>query len=245
MGVMMKSNKSFLGLFLAVLVLLPGCMHVPTYQRKSLQSVSDHCTYRGAEKNVTMRAKLLSRADKSALFGSRSTLIHDNDLQVIYVSIHNLSSVHYLSSPSDIDLAMIPYHDVAQLIKTSSVSGLVRGVAFSVISAVAPAGAMAFGMLMQLPVLCYGTLAIGVVSAGVALTFFGTSIKSIVMNSRITKDLAEKTLHGLIVISSGEQYDGLIFVKSSDYNPQFSVTMHEKDNKNNTVTFDVDLRKNE
>jgi hypothetical protein len=241
----MKNSMRFLGLFLAALVLLPGCMHVPTYQRKSLNSVSDHCTYRGAEKNVIVRAKLLSRANKKVLFGIRSTLIHDNDLQVIYISIHNLSSVHYLLSPTDIDLAMMPYHDVAQLMKTSSVKGLAGGLVCSGISAATPAGYMTFGLLFQLPILANGVLAIGVVTAGVALTFFGTSIKSIVMNSRIKKDLAEKVLHKPVIINSGEQYEGLVFIKSSDYTPQFAVTMHEKNDVNNTITFDVDLRQNE
>jgi hypothetical protein len=104
---------------------------------------------------------------------------------------------------------------------------------------------MTFGLLFQLPILANGVLAIGVVSAGMALTFFGTSIKSIVMNSRITKDLAEKTLHKSVIINSGEQYEGLVFIKSPNYTPQFAVTMYEKNDVNNTITFGVNLRQNE
>ena len=241
----MKNSIRFLGLFLAALAFLPGCMHVPTYQCKSLKSVNHHCTYRGAEKNVIVRAKRLSRADKRALFGNHSKLILYNDLQVIYVSMHNLSGVHYLVSPTDIDLPMMPYHDVARLMKTSSINRLTGCVVSGASTTGAVYGSFVFGMLFQLPMLGYGVLAIGIASAGMALTFFGTSIKSIVMNSRIKKDLAEKVLHGLVAIPSGEQYEGLVFVKASDYTPQFVVTMHEKDDVKNSITFDVDLRQNE
>lgn len=241
------SNKSFLGLFLAALVLLPGCIHVPTYQRKSLKSVSDHYTYGSAEKNVIVWAKLLSREDKSALFGSRSRLIHDNDLQVIHLSIHNLSSVHYLSSPTDINLSMMSYREVAKLMKTSSIGRLTGSTVSGVYSgALGAAAVFTIGDLGVSSFACAAAfLAPSVVCASMALVFFGTSIKSIVMNRRMSKDLKEKTLHEKVMINSGDCYEGLIFVKAVDYTPQFTVVMHEKDNEKNTVMFDVDLRKSD
>jgi len=237
----MKNNKSFLGLFLAILVLLPGCIHVPTYKRRSLQSVSDKCAYRGAEKNVIMKAKLLSREDKSALFGRHSRLIHDNDIQVMYLSIHNLSNVSYLFSPVDIDLSMMSSHDVAQLMKTSSVSRLAKGTALGAVGAGAIGWGVTGPMLCQSMAIAYVCLPLGAVAATASLVLFGTSIKSIIMNKRIRKDITEKTVHKKVIINSGEQYEGLIFIKSSDYTPQFAVTLHEQDNIKNSIVFDVDL----
>jgi hypothetical protein len=79
------------------------------------------------------------------------------------------------------------------------------------------------------------------------LTLIGgiQTIKSFVINGRISKDIKVKTLHEKVIIKSGKQYDGLIFVKLSDYSPQFAVTMYEKDNAKKSVTFDVDLEQHE
>ncbi len=241
----MKNNKSFLGLFVAALVLLPGCMRVPTYKSRPLQSVSNHCAHHDTEKNVIVQAKLLSQEDKRALFGDRSTSFNNNDIQVIRLSINNVSDVKYLLSPADIDLSIIPYHDVAQLMKTSSASSLGKGV----ISGAAGAGAIGWGvtgpMLCQSMTIAYVCIPLGAVAAVLTFAFFGSSIKSMIMNRRISKDLREKALHNKVIITSGGHYEGLIFVNSIDYKSQFSITMHEKCNKKNSVIFDVDLKDNE
>jgi hypothetical protein len=240
----MENNKSFLGLFLAVLVLLPGCMHVPTYKSRPLQSVRDHCVHRDGENNVIVQAKVLSKEEQSTLFGDRSAFIHDNDIQVIHLAVHNSSNEKYSFSPADIDFSTISCRDVEKLMKTSSASSFGRGV----ISGVAGTGAIGWGitgpMLCQSMAIAYVFLPFGIVAAGLTFVFFGSSIKSMVMNKRISKDLKEKMLHKKIILNSGDHYDGLIFVTSSDYKPQFSISMHEKGNKKNSVTFGVDLRKN-
>jgi hypothetical protein len=243
----MKNNKSFFGLFVAALVLLPGCMRVPTYKSRPLQSVSNHCVHRDTEKNVIVQAKLLSREDKKTLFGDRSRLIRDNDIQVIHLSINNLSNVKYLFSPVDIDLSVMSCRDVEKLMKTSSVSKLagstVSGV-FSWSSGVTAAFVIGDMSIASIPVLVV-FLAPSVICAGIASVLFGKSIKSMVMNRRISKDLREKTLHKKVIINSGGRYEGLIFVRSIDYKPQFNVAMHEKGNSKNILTFDVDLNQNE
>jgi hypothetical protein len=80
---------------------------------------------------------------------------------------------------------------------------------------------------------------------GFSSLYLADCIKSLVMIVRVKKDIKEKTLHEQITINSGDHYEGLIFVKSADYTPQFSVTMHEKGNTKKTVAFDVDLRHQE
>lgn len=254
----MKNSMRFGGLFLAALVLLPGCMHVPTYRRKALKSVSDHCTYRGSEKNVIMRAKQLRNAEKSYLFGNRSALLGDDELQAIYISLHNLSDASYVFSCDNIYVKQMHYHDVSRSMKkTSSMSRLAGGVLLVTplpilvaVTLACSSVAIVGAQIAIIPAMIIGgmvgaVVGIPLVAVGFGLAFFAQGIKSIVMNTRIRKDFAEKVLHEPIVISSGGQYEGLIFVKSSDYTPQFAVTMHEKDNAQNSITFDVDLRQNE
>ena len=67
-------------------------------------------------------------------------------------------------------------------------------------------------------------------------------IKSIVMNTRVRRDIEEKVLPKKELINSGQYCEGLIFVKASDYKPEFNVIMFEKNNWINKLTFDVDLR---
>ena len=75
----------------------------------------------------------------------------------------------------------------------------------------------------------------------IASLFIGKTIKSAIMNRRISKDLKEKIFRNNMIIKSGDKYEGLIFVKSSDYTPQFSATVREKDNRKNKIVFDVDV----
>jgi hypothetical protein len=243
----MNCNKSFFGLFLVALILLPGCMRVPTYQCKPLKLASDHCVYHGTANNVIVQTKLLSREDKNALFGDRSASIHNNDIQVIHLSINNLSNVKYLLSPADIDLSIMSCRDVEKLMKTNSVGKLAGSTVSGAFSwSFGATAVFAIGDLgvSSVPVAA-AILAPSVVCASIALILFGKSIKSMVMNRRISKDLKEKMLHKKVTINSGDHYEGLIFVRSADYKPEFSVTMHEKGSTKNTVTFDVDLRQNE
>jgi hypothetical protein len=253
----MKNSMRLLGLFLAIVVLLPGCMHVSTYQRKALKAVSDQCTYRGAEKNVIVQAKLLSREDKAFLFGPRHENLDDkanNSIQVIYFSIHNLSDNFYFFSANDIDLVAIPHQKIAQLMKTSTIGRYMASDGFVLLTGASAAGAslgflicgLAFDNGESVPrwwwLAPISFVVTGVASIVSAIKLQRSAKKSEVMNNRIREDLAVKGSQKSLIISSGEQYAGLVFVKSSDYTPQFAITMHEKGNARNSITFDVDLR---
>jgi hypothetical protein len=245
----MNYNKSFFGLFLAALVLLPGCMHVPTYKRRSLQSVSSHSVHRDTENNVIVQAKLLSQEDKTVLFGDRGASLNNNDIQVIHLSVDNESDAKYMLSPADIDFSVMSCRDVKKLMKTSSADAIVGvGISAGAIGAsvwtVGMIGKTAASASAIIPVIFWSAVGVYCVGIGMGLVFIGKSIKSIIMNTLISKDLKEKMLHKKVTINPGDYYEGLIFVKSADYTPQFSVTMHEKGNTKNTVTFDVDLRDN-
>ncbi len=241
----MKNNMSSFAIFLVGLVLLPGCMRVPLYKRKPLRCISNDCPYRGVEKNVIVRAKVLSQDEKEYLFDNHLT--YENELHAIYVAIHNMSNRSYVFSCDNVSLKQISYHNVIKLIKqTSSFARL----ALSGVSGGYVASGFIFGELSSiylsqgegiLPIVLFP-----IVVGFIAVSFFSLAqgIKSIVMNSRIKNDIKEKVLQEPVVISSGGQYEVLVFVKYSDYIPQFTITMHEKNVVENNITFDINLRQN-
>ncbi|HLJ31013.1 MAG TPA: hypothetical protein VKU36_01120 [Candidatus Babeliales bacterium] len=239
----MKTNKSFFGLFLAALTLLPGCMHVPTYKSKPLKSMETDFTYHQAEQNVIVQAKKLTAEEIQYIFGARADHLIDS-VQVISLSVHNLSNSCYHLFVQN-DYVALSVREVARLMKTSSVarmaSGIVSGATVSVTANfLFVTGTM---LILQPPSAIWIPYALifGLPIATVigALPFFGKSIKSMIMNHRLKKDLREKIVKDKIMINSGEHYKGLIFVKSSDYKPIFTVTMQEKNNNN--IVFVVNL----
>jgi hypothetical protein len=243
MGALMKNNIKFLGLFLAALVLLPSCMRIPTYRSQPLRSASADFTYRGIENNVILQAKRLSEGDIQQIFGEQGQEL-SKSLDVIYLSAHNLSSISYVFPVASIDLAMVPYKDVAEVMKTNTHRGFADGIvcAGATCATVYPA---ALSLMLSGPIaIVYGGFASGAIIGGLSLAYFGKSIKSMIMNKRLTKDIEAKIFDKAIKLNSGEQYDGLIFVKKQDYTPTFSVKMHEQDIIDSTITFDVELRKN-
>ena len=237
----MKNNKKFLGLFLAALVLLPGCMRVSSYTRRPLQLFKNYFAYTQTEQGITVRAKQFSCAEKYYFFDGRTALL--DDIEIIYLSVHNLSGKRYIISRNGICIPQMLFHDVNVLIKKTNtitrlsgaaVSGFIAALPFTITSIVTfPVGTPG---VVLLPF-----LGAAVVAIPLGCIFLAQGIKSAVMNHRISKDLKEKTLHKKVIIKSGGQYEWLIFVKSSDYRPNFTVTMHEIGNAKNDITFDVNL----
>ncbi|HLJ31172.1 MAG TPA: hypothetical protein VKU36_01930 [Candidatus Babeliales bacterium] len=244
-----KKNRLFFGLSLAILILLPSCVKVPTYYQRPLKSVGTHFMYYGDNNKVIVRAKALNTAERHALFGGHIQELHDKDnrpLQIIYVSIHNLTDADYILCGDDINLKQITYLQLNKLMKKTSsmrrlaIAGLGGGGFYALCYGMwqvvlSPGG----GILITV----FGLPMIGCIVGGAAAVTLGSiqGIRSIVMNRRISKDLKEKILHEKVIINSGGCYEGLIFVKSSDYKPQFNVTIHEKDSGED-ITFDVDLK---
>jgi hypothetical protein len=239
----MNCNKSFFGLFLALLVVLPGCiLHVPSYRRQPLSMVGDQCKYNETQEDVTVHVKQINAVDTYYLFDDyNKAFLRRHGIAILYVSVHNLSNHDYMLSPCDINLNQVPYQHIAKLMKKTSSGGRfvvvgLSGVAFGATCAVAS--------LPNVLTVVFGTA--GAVTTGlIFLPALVQGIKSVVMNRRINKDLKEKTLHEKVIIKAGDHYEGLIFVTLRDYKPQFNVTLHEKDILEKTITFDVDVRKNE
>lgn len=244
----MNCNKSFFGLFLALLVVLPGCMKVPTYRKQSLGLIRENYESQNIHNDIIVHAKHLTYEELYSLFGVRAKRLA-RSVEVVYVSICNVSSHNYIFSVACNTFTPLPYADVVKLMKTSTVGRCATGIVGGAGISAAANGLFVTGVMaiLQPPSAIWipYALVFGIPIAFVigALPFCGKSVKSAIMNRRIKKDLREKLLPDNLVINSGDQCEGLIFVKASDYTPKFNVTMHEKGNTKNSVTFDVDLRK--
>lgn len=263
---MMINNKA-LGFALAGLIVLPGCLHVPTYKAKSLKNLNDNFVYREIKNNIVFQAKCLTHGEIYYLFGEHTQALLETT-EIVYCSIHNLSGQEYVLSLKNENFSPLPMGDIKKLIKTSSIDRLGSvplffmagsGIALTTIGTITLASKGCAGLL-TCPFFLWWyagiwVVALGGLSSGMH-TFFTTSIlsctviplvffgKSIVMNHRISKDLKEKMLRCEEFIKSGDMREGLIFVKAPDYNHQFSVMMQEKNNSRNKIIFDVNLAAN-
>lgn len=168
-------------------MLLPGCIRVPSYSRKSLKTINDNPTYRKVKNNIIVQAKVLSEDNIQYLFDLCSKPQEDS-FEVIYLSIHNFSTLSYRLLSADIDCTMLPYQKIVRDMKTSNAVGLT--------SSIMPIGAtaFAFGIFLSGPVVLYLGLSLATVGIsvwtggiGLALVSVGRGIKSMVMNSRIKK----------------------------------------------------------
>src|SRR6266702_89696 len=100
-------HKKGINLLVAALVLLPGCMNVPSYQKKTLSWFNDS-SFRYTEKGVTLHLKQLTFSEKNYLFNGGAIALF-NDIEVLYVAVHNLSCNDYTIVPDDIGLTQLPY----------------------------------------------------------------------------------------------------------------------------------------
>jgi hypothetical protein len=239
----MNCNKSFFGLFLALLVVLPGCIKVPSYIRRSFVLVGDDCPYKATQENINIEIKKFSNSDIHYLFDGRSDLLSYKKINVVYIAICNLSENSYIITPDSIDLEQVPYIKIDKSMKKTNSAARLLGGAVGITAGTLSEKAIRSGACKDVgEFLVLGSF------SGISSVFgylgIGTGIQSAVINRRISKDIKEKTLHDKVIVKSGGHYEGIIFVKSADYKPEFTVTLHEKNNAKNGVIFDVDLRDN-
>lgn len=244
-------NKKYSGLLLAALMILPGCVPVSRYKAKSLKSIDITTGYQDSQKGVKLSVKRLTREDKKELFGDRSKKLYlsDEHIEVLYFSLHNLSGIDYSLSATSIDLAIMPSEKIVKLMKTSTIGrfmgtigsllglGLVNVASWYGFSRLIKSKAPVSALII--PGFWFGGMQVATATAG---KYASSTENSIHTNHKIEQDLDEKTSHDNVLIASGDAYEWLIFVKYSDYNPQFSLTLREKINRHNTIIFDVDLQ---
>ena len=237
---------------LASLVLLPACYRVPKYRSQTLQFVDDKSGYHESRNGLIVRAKRLTNYDKKELFGQYSKKLScypRGPIEVIYLSLHNLSPIVYVLPSTGIDLEMVPHADIARLMKTST-GGRILGFMGSWFGIMAGYIGMGTGLCMLLNndapkgsglIPLVGGVSATIAGAVYADRYASSIGQSLQMNERITTDLEDKAMPEGALIQPGDKYEGLIFVHSADYTPQFSVTVREKDNRHNRIIFDVDV----
>ena len=239
----MNSKKKLVGLMLAGLVLLPGCIKVPTYHSKSLSTISEHVDYQEIQRGVTLRVKRLKELEKTYLFDEH--MQNTADVEIVFFSISNLSANNYSIQPVDISLNSLTHWRVRALIKNTNAITRLAGASIAApgvwwYSVGIEAVLDSMGSGMGVVIFLYPPLVIAAtVLTGFGLTFLATGIKSIVMNARITKDIRNKLFYKEVSIPSGGYHEGLIFVKKADYKSDFSVTLYDSFNKNNKIVFNV------
>ena len=241
---MIKYNKPFASLFLVLLLIFPGCMHVPTYRSQALKDLPFGSTKKQTENNVSLQAKQLTTREIGYLFGPENKCLMSNII-IIQLSICNMSGTDYLLTPESVTLKALKYRDVFKFIKKTNTASRFAGAAVSgffvspfffdtTLSALARAG---FPGIVAVPLVMVPMI----VALPMGIVFLAEGIKSAVMNRRIKKDLKEKMIHKKVIIKAGHSYDGLMCVNESDYNSTFDLTLEEKKDAQHTIIFNVDM----
>ena len=232
---------------------LPSCIKMPKYRRRPLESLSSRFEYVGTNNKVIAHAKRLNNQEAEYLFGKRGTWLalesNQEPLYPIYLSFHNLSNTSYVLSPKNISLELEPHHQATKRLQTSSTGKAAGTIATGGIASLITAGgglyawfagatigsaALIFGAkaaLITVPIILIGTPIIALIK----------SIRSSRTNRTITRDIKEKSLHTDVTIYPGQQFDTLVFVKRPNYRTNFDVTLHQSDNPDNTISFNISL----
>ena len=245
----MKLNRKSIGLLLAGLVMLPGCLHVPRYNRQSMSFIDESCNYHEIKNGVAIRAKRITENDKEDIFGESSKYLvqsKNGSTELIYLSFHNLTKNTYILPFSGIGIPMMPYQDVVRLMKTSTVGRIAGITALGYVGCASPyllmcgVWGIGLGAIIGFPIAAVG-FGIGIFSLAHLIKYHSVVNDSIKMNKRIAYDIEKKTTTEGLVLEPGDKCEKLIFVKSSDYKPQFSVELLQRYHPQGTIIFDVDL----
>lgn len=231
----MNNKSTIIGVMLAGLVLLPGCIGIRNYQPRPLRLFNNDTSYNKTNQGISLCVKRLNHQEKTYFFDGHTVPL--DGFKAMYISVSNASHIPYTISPEGINIVQIPLRDIKKSVRKTDT--------FAYFS-----GALTTGLIVATPIalaFCYVAWAPAFIAAAIALPFevmfLAKGGRSAVMNHRIDKDLREKVLHKKVFIKPGSTYEGLIFVKESDYTSQFTVTFSEKDNRYNNIVFDVNLDK--
>jgi hypothetical protein len=244
----MKSNGKIIAFLLVGLAVLPGCLQVAVYKIKPLTDLHTHFSYSEIKNNIVFQVRQLADTEIAYLFDDRAIELLKS-VTVLHCSIHNLSKNNYIFSVQNDDFSPLSSNHIIKLLKTSSTGRVATGI-FGGIGTAGVASVALVGWFFLTNVVfttfirhaAYG-IAFGapLITTIFAVPFFGKAIKSASMNRRIKKDLNNKIITSNMLIPSGDVLSGLMFIKSTDYTPEFSLMVHEQHNQTNKIVFDVIL----
>jgi len=252
----MHYNKSLF--FIGLLFIVSGCSKIKQYHNNAITPLNPQINFKIKKDNIDLRAKKFTPVDCYQLFGERGKKLithnHRTSIYPIQLSITNHSNNTYVLDKKHIGLRLLPYQNVAHRMQYSSVLRSV-GLLFS---GAAVAALVALGGLTALAIGVATTFApIVIIGAGACITapfmlVVGTPVSSTIngiqslrTNSTIKKDIKNKTFTHQIIIKPNQSIDTIIFVKGRNYKNEFSLNLYEKNNKDNTITIDVELKKHQ
>jgi hypothetical protein len=244
-GDSMKSDGKIIAFLLVGLAVLPGCLQVPVYKIKPLTDLHTHFSYSEIKNNIVFQVRQLADTEIEHLFDGRAIELLKS-VTVLHCSIHNLSKTNYIFSVDNNHFSALSSNQIIRLLKTSSTGRIATGTFGGIGTAMTATGAFLGCLVLIEPMFLVAApyaviFGVPLVTTIFALPFFGKAIKSAVMNHRIKKDLNNKIITSNMLIPSGDVISGLMFIKSTDYTPEFSLMVHEQHNQTNKIVFDVIL----
>ena len=231
----MKSKTSY-SILLCVILMLAGCVKTPSYNPKSLKSITPESDYTGIENNVILRVKKLSDAEIFHLFGKRGEQFenHRSPLIPLHISIHNLNNTSLILDPKNVTLDSLSYQAASKHLQTSSIGKTIRTIGYGALTATLATGASIVGLL-------YGyascndsyidssksfiNITAPLIIIATPIIAFIKTISSARTNNKIKRDIRDKILRKNVTIYPGQQYDTLLFVRAIDYRSQFRLAL--------------------
>jgi len=244
----MKQNKKLIAMTVIAGLLLPGC---GGYQKRSLNIFKQRpANYEQTIDDVTMKISKLTQEECEQVFGRRAQnlTLGQSGINPLVLSITNNSATRWELAENNIGLQLSEPEEVAQRLKlnTALYAGGIFGIGVG-ISILAGVG-LTFASFAS----AYGIAAAAhpaIIVASWPLVFIGTIISSIPAlgyglyqspsNQSIKRIARQSTKNA--TIESGKAFGGLLFVNKPDYTPEFTITLQEKTDHSNSMTFNVNL----
>jgi len=241
----MKINKLFFSLIATSLLFFSACIKVPPYRHLLLKNRILKQPNNPIDQTILLQTKQLTNQEIEYLFGPNGKGLRKNTI-IIAVFIDNNTAFDYVFSPQDITIKSLGYNNVTKFTKKrSSFSSRLGKIIFSLYTF----SSLYSNMLQwrdeeacrQAGSAILFTTALTILSIPGTFTFITQGITSALRNRKVNKILKEQIIDRPININSGQLYEGLIFIKPSEYQSTFTLTIHQKNQLNEKIIFNVNL----
>lgn len=250
---MLKKHYSiwlFLGSFL---LMLPGCKR-PSYTCQNFESFVPKCYGQQNKENITVKIAPLSKQESQAIFDHRGIRLHSKrkPLLPVMVSIQNESDKTYTFDPKSMEIKLATPRSAARRMygHTSRriIAPLLLGSLGASICFFGAAYLVILGTIQQvaMPALVKAGYSLLGISGLIAITTPATSYYqgslSYSVNKKIDHDIAQKSIHGPIIIAPNNSDSFVIFCKNRFVPCKWNVILHEQETQR-PLLFEVHLNK--
>jgi len=254
----MKQEKKLIAMAVIAGLLLPGCS---SYQKRSIDIFKQRpANYVQTINNVTMKISKLTQEECEQIFGKRAhnLTLGQSGINPLVLSIENNSATRWELAEKNINLQLTEPEEVAQRLKinTASYAGGIfgKGLGISILAGIGVAATLLITVFSKTAIIREITLApAGVIQilaiasapfiiAGViisAITATGHASHSLQNNQFIDEITNKATINASI--KPNKTLSGLLFVNKPNYTSEFTITLQEKTDHSNSMTFNVVL----